>query len=293
MRICVVCNTELNDTDKFCPECGNKMPVMESVSVSVRKQFCPKCGAEVNEGDKFCPECGAKMAVQAAVNQYTERPAEYQPGMPYQIVQPVIQPIVKPVINTRVLPEQTSPSSGQVDFSRIVEPVVNVKPVWRNAAGGHIRYCNETHEVIINKKTYSIDDINGANLNVLYNNKYEQEIHEGRRRGSRIGALAGGIVGGALGAAFGSNPASVVHDSIAGAGIGSAVGPGKRTKGKVVTSESSTCLHVGVLLDVKGFELEKVFLDKEVPIKSKEYINATKLANEMIDVLREMKLNSN
>ncbi|MBQ8292850.1 MAG: SPFH domain-containing protein [Bacilli bacterium] len=49
---CPKCASEVAATSKFCPECGEKLPV---------NKFCPECGKEVNAGAKFCPECGNKL----------------------------------------------------------------------------------------------------------------------------------------------------------------------------------------------------------------------------------------
>ncbi len=51
-RVCPACQAEVGSKAKFCPECGEKMPV---------KKFCQECGAECGEKAKFCPECGNKL----------------------------------------------------------------------------------------------------------------------------------------------------------------------------------------------------------------------------------------
>lgn len=49
---CSNCNATVPATSKFCPECGNKMPV---------DKFCPECGNKVSSTSKFCPECGKQL----------------------------------------------------------------------------------------------------------------------------------------------------------------------------------------------------------------------------------------
>ncbi len=49
---CPMCNAEIPDTAKFCPECGYKID---------SKTNCPKCGTELQENEKFCPECGFRV----------------------------------------------------------------------------------------------------------------------------------------------------------------------------------------------------------------------------------------
>jgi len=47
---CPKCQSEYQAGDKFCRECGVKLP-----------SVCQSCGHEVSPKDKFCPECGAKL----------------------------------------------------------------------------------------------------------------------------------------------------------------------------------------------------------------------------------------
>lgn len=48
---CDKCGNEIDDKEKFCPECGASIG-----------NFCKKCGAKLNKkGQKFCPECGASQ----------------------------------------------------------------------------------------------------------------------------------------------------------------------------------------------------------------------------------------
>ena len=51
-KICPSCKAKVTAKAKFCPECGNAMPI---------KKFCTNCGKEVGAGAKFCPECGEKL----------------------------------------------------------------------------------------------------------------------------------------------------------------------------------------------------------------------------------------
>ncbi len=52
MSICLKCKKELEDTAKFCSECGTK------VSHDI---LCPQCKKRVNEAFVFCPYCGASV----------------------------------------------------------------------------------------------------------------------------------------------------------------------------------------------------------------------------------------
>lgn len=52
---CPKCGSMADKSDKFCPECGNKM-----ASAEPGKKFCSECGAQMSANGKFCSECGAQ-----------------------------------------------------------------------------------------------------------------------------------------------------------------------------------------------------------------------------------------
>lgn len=72
---CKKCGTSVDETQKFCPECGERIGnfcKQCGVKLSTNQKFCPECGAsqiftcpkcnkEVQENAKFCPECGEKL----------------------------------------------------------------------------------------------------------------------------------------------------------------------------------------------------------------------------------------
>ncbi len=47
---CIKCNAEIEDDDKFCPECGAPQVL-----------HCKTCNSELSPKDKFCPECGTPV----------------------------------------------------------------------------------------------------------------------------------------------------------------------------------------------------------------------------------------
>ena len=49
---CPKCKSEIQKGDKFCRECGEKLP-----------SLCPECGSLVDSQDKFCSSCGTKLGV--------------------------------------------------------------------------------------------------------------------------------------------------------------------------------------------------------------------------------------
>lgn len=79
MKKCLKCNKEYEDSDIFCPCCGEKLvetnvcqkcgyPVVVEDTYcrhcghKIEKEYrCEKCNAVINEGAKFCSECGSNV----------------------------------------------------------------------------------------------------------------------------------------------------------------------------------------------------------------------------------------
>ena len=61
MKNCPNCQQPLADDARFCPSCGNAVPV-----AAAAPRFCRNCGSPMEEGSKFCTECGASVAAIAA-----------------------------------------------------------------------------------------------------------------------------------------------------------------------------------------------------------------------------------
>ena len=57
-KICPNCNAQISSTARFCPECGEKLPL---------QKFCVNCGARLTENAKFCPECGEKIQTKKSI----------------------------------------------------------------------------------------------------------------------------------------------------------------------------------------------------------------------------------
>ena len=72
---CKNCGSEVDENQKFCPECGEKIGnfcKQCGAKLAKKQKFCPECGAsqvflcpkcnkEIDENSKFCPECGEKL----------------------------------------------------------------------------------------------------------------------------------------------------------------------------------------------------------------------------------------
>ncbi|MCX5748627.1 MAG: tetratricopeptide repeat protein [Candidatus Saganbacteria bacterium] len=61
---CPKCQSEYQVGDKFCRECGTKLP-----------SICPQCRHEVSPKDKFCPECGTDLVKTQKVDQKVTAPS--------------------------------------------------------------------------------------------------------------------------------------------------------------------------------------------------------------------------
>lgn len=53
-KACPKCGEMNNKSDKFCFNCGEKLPTKT-------ENFCAQCGSKVKQSDKFCGECGNKL----------------------------------------------------------------------------------------------------------------------------------------------------------------------------------------------------------------------------------------
>lgn len=66
MKYCDQCGTQLNDTAKLCPTCGNPVtPVFEDTKVPL----CKNCGGPIEDGASFCANCGSRIATPAQSEQ--------------------------------------------------------------------------------------------------------------------------------------------------------------------------------------------------------------------------------
>ncbi len=76
--VCRSCGKSVDASAKFCPECGEKDPVMQAAAWKCscgnlatgkfcsecgkkRADACPACGKPIAAGAKFCPECGERL----------------------------------------------------------------------------------------------------------------------------------------------------------------------------------------------------------------------------------------
>ena len=69
MVYCPHCNGYNSDKNKFCENCGFKLPDPEN--------YCPECDITYSSKN-FCPECGTKLIAKSKLNEYFKEKEEFQ-----------------------------------------------------------------------------------------------------------------------------------------------------------------------------------------------------------------------
>lgn len=68
LKICPSCGAGAAAEQKFCPECGTRLPEQTLAQGAV----CPSCGKQNDIGTKFCADCGTKLPSAIAAEQAKE-----------------------------------------------------------------------------------------------------------------------------------------------------------------------------------------------------------------------------
>lgn len=63
IRNCINCNAEMANSAVFCPSCGTKNEVIETISevVDQDESTCPGCNQPIGDESVFCANCGTKV----------------------------------------------------------------------------------------------------------------------------------------------------------------------------------------------------------------------------------------
>lgn len=72
--ICPHCGYEIREEVKFCPQCGEKLTVVN---------YCPQCGGKAEKGERYCSNCGKDLSRKKPIAPTT------------MAVTPTLQPIPK------------------------------------------------------------------------------------------------------------------------------------------------------------------------------------------------------
>ena len=221
---------------------------------------CVKCKKNIDVEDIFCGYCGIN---QVKFTKYLEK------------VSNKIHKDRDKDYNSKVKNAQNK--LKQLEKAKETEINRIAQSRWQSI-GNNFSYNLTEGIVSINGTNYTFTDINGAEItknegfrtvtNTTGTNKQKSKKHA-----SLGGAVAGDLIMGPLGAVVG----------------GSALGK-TTTKGKndqVTTSNDiPTCYHIGVNVNIKGFNTEIVILSKTVDQSSSTYNNSINTAQRIVDKLR-------
>ncbi|MBI5729967.1 MAG: zinc-ribbon domain-containing protein [Ignavibacteriales bacterium] len=58
---CSDCNTDVKESDKYCPKCGADLSDEIEENSFLEIMFCTKCGAKNKDGFNFCSSCGSPI----------------------------------------------------------------------------------------------------------------------------------------------------------------------------------------------------------------------------------------
>lgn len=62
---CENCGNKLNDGDKFCMSCGERVEMYVPAPEPSAIMYCDECGNIIYEGEAFCTNCGLKAGVKS------------------------------------------------------------------------------------------------------------------------------------------------------------------------------------------------------------------------------------
>ena len=141
---------------------------------------------------------------------------------------------------------------------------------WEFAAGKLFAYNLTEGKLMINNSVSLFSSIKGAGANIHESYRVvTEEKGQSKKRASVGGALAGGLMFGAVGAVVG----------------GAALGKTKHTSTTNV-NQIPTASHVGVVVNLDGFQNEILILNKTVDQDSREFQDAINKAQEIIAKLQ-------
>lgn len=76
MFFCSDCNSDVNETDKYCPTCGADLSNEIEEDSSPKIRFCTKCGAKNEDEFNFCSSCGSPFPKTSLPNLQSETNVE-------------------------------------------------------------------------------------------------------------------------------------------------------------------------------------------------------------------------
>lgn len=130
----------------------------------------------------------------------------------------------------------------------------------------NFKYNMTEGKICVNNEIYPFSSIKGAHVNMVCYEKIETITDTTEKRKLSLSGLAGGeILFGGAGAVIG------------GVGLGK-----KKTHQKSTTNSTLMCKHIGVVVDIDGFDREIVLLDTEVDENNIRYKKFSKDSEDIV-----------
>lgn len=216
---------------------------------------CVKCNKIIDDGDLFCGCCGIN---QAKFRKYINKVAgKIHKGRDKEC-------------SNRLKQAQNKLKQLEKAKQNEINRISNSR--WRSCGSDSFSYNMMEGKVNINGNMYLFSDINGAEM--IKEDEYRvvtTETGKSKKHASLGGAVAGGLILGPVGAVVG----------------GSVLGKTKST-GQSISNSIPTCNHIGVNVNIKGFNSEIVLLTKTVDKTSSQYTSNVNTAQKIVDTLRNL-----
>lgn len=225
--------------------------------------LCAKCEKQIDDDDIFCGYCGIN---QAKYKKYLEK------------VNNKVHKEQDKEYNTKVRNAQNKLKQLQSSREREIQRIANSR--WQSIGDKSFSYNMTEGKIIVNGSTYLFSDIKGAEIVKQDSFRTITNTTEtGKSKSKKHASLGGGLLGAAVAGPVGA----VVGGSVL----------GKTTqKGKTNTVTNSndipTCYHIGVNVNLNGFNTEIVLLSRTVDQSSAIHNNTVKNAQLIVDKLRNL-----
>lgn len=225
--------------------------------------LCVKCKKQIDNRDIFCGYCGI----------HQEKYKKYLGKVNNKIHKEQDKEYNKKVKNA-----QNKLKQLQNSREKEIQRIENNR--WQSIGDKSFSFNMTEGKIIVNGSTYLFSDIKGAEI--IKQDSFRtitNTIETNKNKSKKHASLGGGLLGAAVAGPVGA----VVGGSVL----------GKTTqKGKTNTVTNSndipTCYHIGVNVNLKGFNTEIVLLSKTIDQSNPIHNNTVKTAQLIIDKLRNL-----
>lgn len=225
--------------------------------------LCVKCKKQIDDEDIFCGYCGIN---QSKYKKYLEK------------INNKVHKEQDKEYNSKIKNAQNKLKQLQNSREREIQRIANSR--WQSIGDKSFSFNMTEGKIIVNGSTYLFSDIKGAEIVKQDSFRTITNTTEtGKSKSKKHASLGGGLLGAAVAGPVGA----VVGGSVL----------GKTTqKGKTNTVTNSndipTCYHIGVSVNLNGFNTEIVLLSKTVDQSSTIHNNTVKNAQLIVDKLRNL-----